>query len=53
MKNQEVLIHQRTADQNTDAASADRTQPSELINKKDEELKVGFSNVATVVSNKS
>lgn len=46
MKNQEVLIHQRSAAQNTDAASADTAQPSELIIKKDEELKVGFSNAA-------
>ena len=46
LKNHKVLIHQRSADQNTDAASADTEQPSELIIKKDEELKVGFSNVA-------
>lgn len=46
VKNQEVLVHQRSAAQNTDAASADTAQPSELIIKKDEELKVGFSNAA-------
>uniref|UniRef100_H3DN36 CDK5 regulatory subunit-associated protein 2/Myomegalin coiled coil domain-containing protein n=1 Tax=Tetraodon nigroviridis TaxID=99883 RepID=H3DN36_TETNG len=32
VKNQEVLIHQRRANQNTDAASADAAPPSELIN---------------------
>lgn len=46
VRNQEVLIHQRSADQNTHAASADAALPSELIIKKDEELKVGFLNAA-------
>eukprot|EP00066_Takifugu_rubripes_P013672 XP_011602938.1 PREDICTED: CDK5 regulatory subunit-associated protein 2 isoform X5 [Takifugu rubripes] len=41
VKNQEVLIHQRkrNANQATDAASADTAQPSELITKKEQELK--------------